>query len=247
MVRTRQVRAFSLLEVLVSITVVVILGMLILPSFLSVQGSSAAVRCATNLRNVMIASLAWTTDNDGFLPDRTYWSVILRGSSTDPWSIFPYLGIPEGNRDEDSVLTCPELRNKYEIGQPRSVVSAWHRTYGINMYTIGSISGSRRVEEQSSLEFSYMKLSAIPFDLSKVAFFFDGPITIVSANEANFHQVFQYPELRDAAVGVKGTDYIHSGAINVVFLDGHVKRISREQNLKENLTDRSKPIWGRKP
>lgn len=193
-----------------------------------------------------MAGISWSTDNEGYLPDRTYWAVVLRGSSTDRWSLYPYLGIPEGSVDEDSVLTCPTLVSKYKINSS-SVVSKWHRTYGINMYTVGSISGSRDQNEQSSLEFSYRKLDAIPFPLSEVAFFFDGPVTITAPGVGSFNQMFQYPEFRDADIGVKGSDYIHSGAIHVVFLDGRVERITREQAIEENLTDRSKPLWARKP
>lgn len=194
----------------------------------------------------MIAGVAYSSDNQGYLPDQTYWSVILRGSATDRWSLLPYLGIPEGQRDEDSVLTCPTLRAKYEM-RSGSVVSSWHRTYGINMYVMGSISGSRNPQDHSTLEFSYMKLMAIPFPHSDVAFFFDGPVTIVAPGVGAFNQKFQYPEFRETGPGVKGSDYIHGDAINVVFLDGHVERITRKQAVQENLTDRSKPIWGRKP
>ncbi|HWL54378.1 MAG TPA: prepilin-type N-terminal cleavage/methylation domain-containing protein [Chthoniobacteraceae bacterium] len=240
-------RGFSVLELLIVVAVIGTLAMIILAGVQSARERSAAARCAGNLRQLSAAGLNWIADHNGSLPDRSYWSLTLQGKSRDSFSLFPYLGLPQGNENVDTVLTCPTLKAKYRpFNLAESVTASWHRTYGMNMYTMGSISLKT---DHPDLVFSYLRLPNVPHP-SKTAFFFDGPITPMGNGIAAYANRFQYPELRPVGPGdreIRGTDYIHSGAINVVFLDGHVETITHERVVRENLTDRSLPFWGRKP
>lgn len=240
-------RGFGILELVIAVAVVGTLAMILFASIQTARDRSGAVKCAANLRQIAAAGLNWIADHNGALPDRSYWSLTLQGKSRDSYSLFPYLGLPQGNENADTVLTCPTLKAKYRpLNSPTSVTNSWHRTYGMNMYTFGSIS---QATNHDDLEFSHRYLARVP-QPSKTAFFFDGPITRTGSDVAAYNNRFQYPELRQLGpdqMDVKGSDYIHSGAINVVFLDGHLEAITYERVVRENLTDRSLPFWGRKP
>ncbi len=239
---------FSLMELLLVIAALSLLLLLALPAIQSVRRAANEARCATNLRNLGAAGLNWVQDHAGILPDRSYWSVYIRGTASDRLSLLPYLGLMEGyNSDRDTVLTCPAYRDLFFPYNPEtSVINSFRRTYGLNMYLFGSIKG---LTDGPDFEFSYRKLAYLPKP-ARVAFFFDGPVTPIEKGGGSYNGIFQYPEWRKTGPetpGTKGSAYIHNGGINIVFLDGRVERVTYPQALREGWDKRDSPIWGRKP
>ncbi len=237
-----------MLEMILVIAIIATLVILLASALGSARGQSRTAKCANNLRLLATAGLHWIADHNGSLPDRSYWPVIVRNRSTDQWSLLPYLGIPSGNEHRDSVLTCPAYSAKYRPNySPEGVVNSWHRTYGLNMYLFGTVAGGGT--DDADLANSYRRLSSVPSP-SLTAFFFDGPVTPAANGVGTYNPLFQYPEWRTvtpASIGIKGTDYIHNGGINVVFLDGHLERITPEQAARDDLSNKRNVFWGRKP
>src|SRR5690242_4715045 len=65
---SRQVRAFSLVEILVVLAILAVLAALIFPVFASARRSAKAVSCVSNLHQLGLATQMYQSDNDGLLP-----------------------------------------------------------------------------------------------------------------------------------------------------------------------------------
>lgn len=242
--------AFTLIELMVAVMIVAVLIAMIITVSSTARARAGDATCAQNLRGLASAALNWSNDHGGALPDKSYWPVYVRGRSTDPFSLHPYLGIPEAaERNLNSVLTCPRYAAKYKPYNPETnTQNSWHRTYGLNMYLFGSYKGGE-TSDPEEMRYTYARLSNIPAPAA-TAFFFDGPVTPRAGDGGAFNANFQYPEWRRTSSetpDLKGTDYIHDGGIHVVYVDGHVERITEARAIADDLKEKSNPFWGRKP
>lgn len=114
-----QARAFTLVELLVSIAIVAILAVLILFGARSYFENAAETKCASNLRQLAVGTLAYTQDHGGRLPPRRDgWQPEFRGQT---WmrKISPYLGIEAesglsyGHAMRKTVFWCPSDKSEW--------------------------------------------------------------------------------------------------------------------------------------
>lgn len=78
---TRHARAFTLIELLVVVAVLAILIAVLLPALTGARRSAQTINCASNLRQLSIATDAYRTDADGWLPQLR---VDDAGNTTEP-------------------------------------------------------------------------------------------------------------------------------------------------------------------
>jgi len=140
----RQIRAFTLVEMVVVISIIGLVMAMMLPSLGRARGKAKAVVCASNVRQLGIAWTCYADDYDGFaMPtmkggsDWCWWGKILAGGVDHKEGfLWPYM---ESELKEDSVYGCPEQRfGSYGLqGKPSTEPDdkKWiTSTYGYNGY-----------------------------------------------------------------------------------------------------------------
>jgi prepilin-type N-terminal cleavage/methylation domain-containing protein/prepilin-type processing-associated H-X9-DG protein len=86
-------RGFTLIELLVVMVVIAVLAGLLLPALRTVKEAAKSAKCASGLRQMGLACLAYTSDWDGLLPDS-------KGNGAD-WAtrISPYIEADKNGQD----------------------------------------------------------------------------------------------------------------------------------------------------
>jgi len=133
--KTKTAQAFTLVELIVTIGIVLALGALILPAASQVQGLRDNTICASNLRQVGLGILSYAHDHNGLLPGPlvsgqfAYWPHYSQLS----WHLRDYLELDQdiSKRGFRDVFMCPAyLRagRKMANFRPYNV-----RVYGVNI------------------------------------------------------------------------------------------------------------------
>ena len=133
---THQHKAFTLMELLLVMTSILILIGLSLPGFMKMAANARTVQCASNLRNIGGAVNAFVQDNGGNLPtsresgDRTIMWTELLWSYVYSSKYVGYSGPDLPKSLAHTVFECPEAQN-----DRRSLPYITNvRSYGMNHY-----------------------------------------------------------------------------------------------------------------
>lgn len=111
--------AFTLIEMLVVVSIIAVLAALLLPAIGLVRDTAKQIRCGSALRQVAMAFHGYAGDNDGLLP----WVKEQATGVNVLWAtrLKPYVGDPEATADNKGnlgVLTgCPSYTTAYNSGQ----------------------------------------------------------------------------------------------------------------------------------
>ena len=199
-------RAFTLIELLVVIAIISILAAILFPVFQAVRARARATACLSNQKQIGLASMMYTQENDdallqyyysGFPPNQGYW----------PNCLFPYLTTRQ-------VLVCPE-RTAFPDAATEIVKEQTGETgYGLAFPYPGS---------------GYYRLSHYQSPAQHV-YLMDG----IGTGRISAKEVYKaYVNLPYADPNVPSGNYVyhaspdprHQTRVNVVFLDGHAKAL----------------------
>lgn len=205
-IRTTRPHAFSLTEVLVSLTIIGILAVLLLPMFGRMMSLAGSTECIQNLRQMHVYLTLYAQDHNGFYP-------AVRDSQTGySWwlTLQNYENGPERpvGIDSPTIFLCPTALTTYPGGQAA-------RTYAMNCEGVGDwrvpLHALRSVHAAQTLYIidSAHNPAAAPGD---GYFFF----------RVNGNPAFQ------SAVGAR-----HNDKANGLFLDGHVEAL--DPNAPETI------------
>jgi prepilin-type N-terminal cleavage/methylation domain-containing protein/prepilin-type processing-associated H-X9-DG protein len=239
---------FTLIELLVVISIIVLLTAILLPCLQRARRGAQAIGCRSNLRQWGIALHVYTSAHEGRLPA---FGVPQTGDSgynfwrKPLWNSFDY----------NEISLCPaatRVSEGWEVGTFRAwkgrIVSA-----GVGYPVIGSYGGNAGVG--LFLFASPLAWETMPVKGSEtIPFFFDcaSPVFHPGApphawekehwSECHLGPPPEQEGLRDTTVGSPAYQVCinrHEGGINVVFLDGSVRKVG----LKELWTLRWYPFY----
>lgn len=208
-------RAFTLVELLVSVAIIGALAALLLPSLGKMQKVSMRSKCASNLKQIGAGLLAYAGENQGRLPPGGTWDR----------EIAPYVGCSNPSSTQDfPLLRCPMDKIKRSSGFPRSYIasakSSSDDTVGVfSTWANGVETGSsRRLQELPRPSFTFMIVElfndANPgTQFSKAFAYGQAPLWL--------NKESKQPKLPD------GT-YYHQTGQNYLFCDGHVELLNFE-------------------
>ena len=229
-------RGFSLLEMLTVVAVAAVVAAFVFPFYRDSIDRAGTAKCATNLRNITAAALAWTADHDGRLPDRSRWYSTSKG---DTYSLLPYLGTPDTGQKiyTANVFTCPSFHRRYPT------TASPVRTYAINRYATGSL-----VDDDA--EWQKILATEPPLRLQRVAqpsrmmFFMDGKPNAGNLSGAAPSAAYRGYSAIDS-IAADSVPHLHERGLNAAFLDGHVERVTTEW-IEEQALDsrRTNVFWG---
>lgn len=217
--RKRQVKpgapAFTLLELLLVIAIIAVLSALILPAIQSARKKAKQASCASNLRQLQMATIMYLTDND--------------------WRMFPFaqndaegrlwyfgletgyqVGAPEGTRPLDKtrarlypyirsvggIELCPSL--DYHSGHFKLKFEGASYGYGINFYLLNK-PFPRQKDSQIALFADCAQVNT-----------FQPPASPSNPLLEEFYYINSHE---------KTAHFRHNGKANVVFCDGHVEAL----------------------
>lgn len=194
---------FTLVEMLVVISIIGVLSALLFPAFLTVQGKARQTVCSSNLRQIGLSVTMYTQDYDGLYPH-----------AVDPmdrfapgvWSRFPTFA-----------SAIPQIGLVHQVLQPY-VVSA-------SIFSCPADTGF------ANGDFNGLPLNAFPTSYTKfnTSYYYRTEFAARLANESTVASPSQINMLFDGTGLWHGTLIPIDRRYNVLFADGHVKNLSSQQ------------------
>lgn len=123
-VRLNHSKAFTLIELLIVISIIAILASILLPALVAARDRGKAIRCVSNLRQIGQAFIMYSDDYNGYLPASKYWTVDL-GVAED---------MVNSRYIPASIVRCPASPSNYQArmaNDPDTFNAGNPKIYGI--------------------------------------------------------------------------------------------------------------------
>ena len=205
-------RAFTLVEILVTMAIIALLAALAIPAYNSAIKQAKKAVCSANLRSIGVGMLSYAADNNQFLPESGV--IIPYGSKDQPppagsgnysWTqqLDPYIGGCSTNA-ANPVFTCPESSKTVSGNSMYSYFNGCHAAEAATG-GFGPVN-MMRIRNRSA----FIMAGDCSF----------GGFTTVDADKDDYTQD---PAFNGGTPTTHVTIPIHNGISNILFADGHVE------------------------
>ena len=236
-------RAFTLIELLVVISIIAVLAAMLLPAISLVRTQARSINCASQLRQLGMGAVAYSSDNDGLAvpqttTDGTGWFVLLvpyiaeeASTSTVSWNVASDL------RTKRSVLHCPQ----YEVNALGMPMAGYGMKVNLALKD-GSwplLQGNPQPQVQIG-RVKHIANQVMAGDSVSSFLRADTDYGCLNDSKAYFHHAGPHDGgatcWREANVGVtggaSGSPKRHGKGANYVFYDGHVQALPHAEAAK---------------
>jgi prepilin-type N-terminal cleavage/methylation domain-containing protein/prepilin-type processing-associated H-X9-DG protein len=216
--------AFTLVELLVVISVIGLLMGILLPALSAAREQGRCVVCQSNLRNIGLALRMYLDDTHGKMPSADPYPGSY-GWKSQHWfmnsQLMGYLGLevlsdPNGGLigpgKERSVLTCPTHRNPDMTKHIPPVWPAQERQYALSYMANATLGVSNKA--LASYDYRHESEYRKP---NKAMMFCDGNGTMDTPGTVLYSDC---PKLN--------FEYRHRGKVNTLFLDQHIESLEEK-------------------
>jgi len=222
--------AFTLVELLVVISIIGLLAGLAVPAISGGLKSAKAGACLSNLHQIGVATIAYTADNSFKLPDA--------GSGTsDMWANKLATFISTGTKSKKSIFVCPGALKTVSEATGEDIAI----TYGVHgglMPRGGTASNIYCVTRQSEVILA-ADMCQDPGNKGWSPYCIENPAIVVSQSggrSGSINLSAAIPATTDADSGNSAwMRYRHSGKVNVVMVDGHAEAIKKGAVLNKHV------------
>jgi prepilin-type N-terminal cleavage/methylation domain-containing protein/prepilin-type processing-associated H-X9-DG protein len=239
--RTWRKRAFTLVELLVTLFIISALMGILLPALSRARLQARSVVCHSNIRQLYLANLGYATENDGFYvraaPDmssgfggRYRWHGVREATAVDPDpaknTFDPLKGPLSSYLADGKVKQCPQIVRFVTDGS-LNAFEAGCGGYGYNSVGVGSRSYRCGVDEdpmKSSMKTTEIKRPQEKVMFTDTAFFESYPyrhLIEYSFCEPPKFVFFDGVKIVESGKPVPSIHFRHLGKTNVIWCDGH--------------------------
>lgn len=236
----RHQRAFTLVEMLVVLGLLVTLSGLIFPAVETALDSARRARCQHNLRQITVALLSHATDHDGFLPVAAPQEL---GGRQGKASSFPAQmfggGLPAEDRPLNAYVPSPDVfRSPCDRGEPlwwldgagSPKAPTCYELYGSSYFyasgfnQMGGVVAPMGIAKFIGMEFSYKNFTTDPLALGRAlrVTSYPSPSKKVVIGSIPIHRTMSGVVAVSERAQWYKNDPDHLWA-NAAFLDGHIE------------------------
>ena len=226
--------AFTLVELLVVISIIGLLAGLAVPAISNGLKSSKAGACLSNLHQIGVATMAYAAENSFKLPDA--------GAASPEWATTLASFVSTDTKSKKSIFVCPGSEKSVQEGTAANVAV----TYGVHgglMPKGGTATNSTAVSISSVVRPTEVILAADmcqdPGNKGWSPYCIENPSIVTSQSGGRSGSINLNTPIATSTDADTGNNpwmrYRHNGKVNVVMCDGHAESIKKGAVLNKHV------------